>query len=226
MKVFMESKQVAGIRRAVRLGKTLQSDLGEKLRDFYKGGGTIYQAIDEFDVREIYAVTYSVARVGIRLALAGSNWDNRSFEPYDGLIEDEMERDKIRREHLAESGKSIGNKMYLEGKGIHTQTPEERRKLAFRGGKTMGNKAYKEKLGVHARSQSQMRKDSLKALVARGGTLWSEEEIKLVHGLKRDGYKTLEIAQSLNGSFHNGEEIRTIHAVGYILYQYKKAQSN
>ena len=224
MKIFMEREQAAAIRRAVELGKTLQSVLGEKLRDFYKSGGTISQAIEEFDVRKTYGVTYNVARVGIRLALAGSNWDNRSFEPYVGLIEDETEREKIRREHLAESGKSMGNKMYREGKGIHTQTPEERRKLAFRGGKTMGNKAYREKLGVHARSQSQMRKDSLKGLAARGVTPWSEEERKLVHELKRDGYRTLEIAQSLNGSFHNGQEIRTIHAVGYILCQYKKAQ--
>lgn len=223
MKVFMESKQFAGIRRAVRLGKTLQTDLGEKLRDFYKNGGTISQAIDEFNVRETYDVTYNVARVGIRLALAGSPWDNRSLEPYGGLIEDETERENIRLEHLAESGKSVGNRMYSEGKGIHTQTPEERRKLAFKGGKTMGNRAYKEKLGVHARSQAQMRQDSLKALEARGGTPWSEEEIKLVRGLKLGGYKTLEIAQALNGSFHNGEEIRTVNGVGYILYQHKKS---
>lgn len=221
----MESKQFAGIRRAIILGKTLQTDLGENLRDFYKNGGTISQAIEEFDVRETYGVTYNVARVGIRLALAGSPWDNRNIEPYEGLIEDEIEREKIRLEHLTESGKSIGDRMYVEGKGIHTQTPEERRKLAFRGGKTMGNKAYKEKLGVHARTQAQMREDSLKAVRARGGTPWFDEEIKLINELKRDGYKTLEIAQALNGSFHNGEEIRTVHAVGYILYQYRKAQS-
>lgn len=222
----MESKQFAGIRRAVRLGKALQSDLGEKLREFYKNGGTISQAIDEFDVQEAYDVTYSVARVGIRLALAGSPWHNSNLEPYEGLIEDETEREKLRCEHLAESGKSIGNRMYYEGKGIHTQTPEERRKLASRGGKIMGNKAYKEKRGIHARSKSQMRQDSLKAIASKGGTPWSEEEINLVHGLKRDRYKTLTIAQALNGFFHNGKEIRTIHAVGYILYQHRKVQSS
>ena len=222
----MEREQFGAIRRAVNLGKTLQSDLGEKLKDFYKNGGTISQAIDEFDVRKTYDVTYAVARVGIQLALAGSSQNIRGFESYEGLIKDETEREKIRSEHLAESGKSIGGRMYVERKGIHTQTPEERRKLAFRGGKTMGNKAYKEKLGVHGRSQAQMRKDSLKALAARGGTAWSDEEINLVRDLKRYGYKTLEIAQALNGSFHNGEEIRTVHAVGYVLYQYKKAQSS
>ena len=222
----MDREQAGAIRRAVELGKTLQDDLGERLVDFYRSGGTIPQAIDEFDVRGKYGVTYNVARVGVRLALTGSTWDTRSLEPYEGLIKDETERERIRSKHLAETGKLSGNKAYLEGRGIHTRTKEERMELAFKGGKTMGKRAYKEKLGVHARSKLQMRKDALKALAARGGTPWSEEERKLVQGLRRDGYATLEIAQALNGCFHNGEEIRTVHGVGYILYQYKRAQSS
>jgi len=52
-----------------------------------------------------------------------------------------------------------GTITYINGSGIHAQTPEERKEIAKLGGKT----AYELGVGVHGRSKDQMIQDSKKA---------------------------------------------------------------
>ncbi len=204
--------QIGAITRSIKLGRILQQEHSE-IADLYKQNYILSQIVRELNIPSDYGVSRDIAWTGVRLAIAGHP-GFLGIDSYDGLIKD-SERKIISREHHQEMGRKAGKKNYEEKKGIHGKTSEERREYARKGGRTVyekrkgwhgrtpeqmskdgrkgglksgpinGPMSYKLKKGIHGRTPEQKREDGSKGVIAKGFTLWTEEEISLAYQLSQ-----------------------------------------
>ena len=224
--------QIRSIAKEIILGKQLQSDLGEEIRDDYVSGQSRKVIVDKYDIIWKYAVGEEIAISAVGCALRGYK-GGLNIDPYEGLIQDDSELVRLCREHKIASGELL----YQQGRGIHAIRPADMEKLRSKGRQTM----YRKRLGIHGRSKKQMSIDGCKSAIARGFTPWieagvitkpSEKEVayelsqrkkyRIQEGYNRGDIDNVLIAAKLNEVFHRGEAIRTSNSVHCVLYQYGK----
>lgn len=186
----LSDPQKAAIIHSIKLGRELQKDtLG--LADDFKSGLTLDQIVDKHNLQAKLGASFSTARNAVWFALKGYNDEIRfaGVESFGGLVskdEYDVVAQQHRREASAKTGRNnreSGLKQFAEKKGIHSQTPEERRALVK------------------------------SSALARGLDWFEQEEIDLIeelvllpeyqHGTR---IKAGKIAEELNKRFHNGEK--------------------
>lgn len=233
--------QITAMIRSINLGRTLQTEIGQELEQFYRSGRSLSEAVKEFELESKYGVTFDVARIAVQRALSGHTSDSLGVETYVGLISDNAERERLAREHNTEQGR----KKYENSEGIHRLSSEEKRNAGLKGGSIGGLKGgritYELKKGIHGRSQEQRVKDAHTAgpiggkasALARGFVPWTNEEIKTAYelgnqpeyqhnqGSSRPGLPVnAKIALQLNTMYHQGNPIRNAKAVATKRYWY------
>ncbi|MEK6895947.1 MAG: hypothetical protein AABX12_00610 [Nanoarchaeota archaeon] len=241
----LSPEQFKLIRSSVVLGRIIQEDLGQGLREFYIGGGTRSETLDKFCLESRYNTGHNVIRAAVYFALLGQK--NKYWgECYVGLISDEAERKKIARNHRVEAGKrggimakkigrgifgltaerlkDLGHETHQKKIGLHGMTPKQRAEAALKGGR----KVYAEGIGIHSLTAEERRINSRHGGLAgarkKGQVPWIDEEKRLACELKRDEYNSREIAQSLNGYYHKGEEVRTADSIRGVMYKSRKLE--
>ena len=201
--------QVRGITKSIELGRTLQEDYPE-IAILYRNN-TTQDIVERLDIQAAYGVNPEVARKGVQYAIAGHDGFSGK-KAYPGLI-GKRERKRIAQKHIEENG----HKSYQERKGIHGRTLEEMQKH----GREI----------IRRLTPQKRREYSALGVISRGQTPITEDEKQLIYELARDEHPHLEIAQSVNGYYHQGREVRSVGAVGIMLHRYieslkTKAQSD
>ena len=194
---------------AIVLGRTLQQEHPEIAKLYIKNPIRII-AID-LGIEVIYGVTPSVARKSVQCAIAGHD-GSLGIPSYAGLI-GKRERERIRQAHHRENNRQL----YQARRGIHGRTLEEMQKH----GREI----------IRRLTPQKRREYSALGVISRGQTPITEDEKQLIYELARDEHPHLEIAQSVNGYYHQGREVRSVGAVGIMLHRYQeslkaKAQSD
>ena len=215
----MAPEQISAIKRSIEIGSLLVNDHPE-IAELYRGGMTYSGIAARLDVKREYDISSDkVAVTSIYHAITG-HAGGFGTESYDGLISDLDELTRLEHEHYAEYGRMGGRKSAELGKGIHAINPETGERYVVEGGRIGG------------------RISGRKTALARGQTLWREEETGYAHLLSlepefqhqkgpnkgKGDYKT--IAQVLNEDYHNGEDVRSPGTVRSSLSKYKKTLGN
>ena len=118
--------------------------------------------------------------------------------------------------------------------GLFGRTHVEHQEDGRRGGAIGGRLSYERGTGVHAQTPEERRISGVRSAIARGKTVWLDDERKMAYELSQDPYfkdnlkvsKYTKIAQALNGLYHNCEEIRTAEAARAQILKYKKTLEN
>jgi general stress protein YciG len=152
-------KQIIAIKRSIRLGRQLQRDLPE-IADDYRFGLSRSQIALKYNICLIYDVGGSVAIGGVYNAIIGSA-GLFSEKPYNGLIEDPSEAERLGLEHMIERGRIAGHTTHEQGLGIHARKPEQMsidgRKGGRISGRITGRTTHEQGLGIHAQTPEEKR---------------------------------------------------------------------
>lgn len=232
----LRPEQLAAIKKGITLGKTLQKDHPE-IADLYRQNHVLSKITEVLNIQEEYGVGYHVAWSGVQNALSGQD-GSFGINSYNGLLE-ESERIMIGKKNFQENARNNALRLYTEGKGIFGRTPEQMTQDSRKGGKIAGRKTYEEKKGIFGRTPKQHSKDSKiagqKSAIARGFTLWTEDERSLAYQLsqqpeykwgkgRNEGKTNMKkISQEL---LKRGYSHRTIKAVRKIICRKKKSLEN
>ncbi len=227
-------EQLMAINMRFRLGRKLQENYGEEIKSLYSGGYTLSQIVDKLEIHEKYSISDHLARNSIYTAITGHD-GKFNVSSYNGLFSEE-ERERIGKEHMVEAGKKNGKSTYENDLGIFSFSKEERRAFAAKGGriggKKVGKKCYEEKIGIHGLSHEERSKNGTMGAIAKGYTLWSNEEKERVYELSlKEEYqngkytKSSEIAKILNEEYHQGREIRKNNTVSLCLIGIRKKKA-
>ncbi len=225
---MVSQRQYGGIRRAAEVGRIIRDSYAE-VEDMFREGMSIREIAEQLDVQEKYGVSQSTANNSIRNALRGH--DGRLVKAYVGLIDDLDEYRQISDEHR----KSFGERNFSEGLGIHALSHDA--KVA--NGKRGGTVSLERKVGVHAMSPEEVVLNVRQNQLARGNTLWNDDERSRAYelslqeaylygvGSRHAGKPMLSvIAEVLNHEFHKGRPIRKKSTVNQILVKERKNRDN
>lgn len=221
------NSQFAAIRFSVQLGRDLRESLPQ-IADEFRNGKFIREIVEDHDIALTYGISESTAIKGVRYALMGydSDWDFLNEKNYDGLIP-ENEYQSIGKEHRLENIRETDKKMKKNKKGIYGISKNQRKLNGKKGARVL----IERKIGIHGQTHESRQKVAKWGALARGFTLWTDEEKIAAFDMAtqqdctyRIGSKIArgKIAQELNGLYHDGNEIRTAGAVGRFLNDYKK----
>ena len=157
----LRPEQLAAIKTGINLGRTLQKD-HPKIANLYRQNRTLPKIAEELNIQEEYGVGYNVASNGVQKAISGHD-GSFGIDSYNGLMEE-------------------GEKIMISKKNVQE---------AFRN---IFKKSYREKTGIFGRTSKQHSEDGKKgaqrAAIARGFTLWTEDEISLAYQLsQQSAYK-------------------------------------
>jgi hypothetical protein len=114
----LSGSQIGAIKRGIKLGRTLQKNHPE-IAEMYASHSQS-EILDILDIQTKYRVGHNVAKNGVRKAIV-EHENGFKIKPYEGLISDKEERERIGRGHMVEAG----FKLYKAGKGIHGRTAEQ-----------------------------------------------------------------------------------------------------
>jgi len=239
----LSNEQNRAITRGIKLGRTLQKEHPEiavMYGDYSQG-----KISEMLDIQSNYAVSDSVAITGVRHAIGGHE-NSFGIEGYVGLIPDEGERKKLEEWHKVAGGKKSGQKTYEQGVGVHGRTPEQHSEDSRNGYKNgLANRTPEQhsedsrngyKNGLANRTPEQLSEDGRNGAIARGQTLWTDDEKEFAYmlsqkqeyqhpkGSNNPGKPNNElIALELNMEFHNCDEVRSTPAVGVRLSKHRKS---
>jgi len=189
----LTDRQKAGIRKSIEFGRTLQTTLPTIAEDF-RAGLTLDGIVEKNDIRQLLGVSQSIARNAVWFALRGyeANLIFADMGYFTGLMEKE-EYATIARQHQSDASVRVGRqnresglRQYAEGKGIHSQTQEERKDLGRQGVIAQGSRPYE-----------QAEVDLIIELAA----LPEYQRLSRINAKK--------IAEELNRRLHNSEPVRT-----------------
>lgn len=207
----IDQEQAGAIKRSAKLGRTLQTELGDDLASFFRRGGTYRAAVARFDIESRYGVTYSVAWNGVRLAISGHNGICK-VEEYSGLL-DLDERQSLSLEHK----QTHGNYMLENRIGIHGLSPEERSKNGVVGGRKGGSACFEKRVGIHNLSEAENLEIRRLATLGRKQIPWSDQEMSEAYDLSQqlayrinDRLKGKKLAHDLNAKYNNGRSSESV----------------
>jgi hypothetical protein len=237
----MAPEQISAIKRSIEIGSLLVNDHPE-IAKLYRDGMTHSGIAENLDVKGKYDISSDkVAVISIYRAITG-HADGFKIEPYDGLISDLDELAGLEHEHRANGGRKTAEL----GLGVHAINPETGLSYRAEGGRKateLGSGAH----GINPETGERYvveggriggRIGGRKTALARGQTLWREEETERAYLLSlepeyqhqkgrwkgKGDYKT--IAQVLNDDYHNGEDVRSPGTVKRNLSTYRKTLGN
>lgn len=203
----LTNRQIAAMHINIELGMTLQQDHPE-IAELYKKGYTLSKIVDKLNIMSDYNASSEVARVGVYCAIAG--YDGKlGIDSYNGLI-NSAERTRIGKEHIKKVGIDLAKKMRKERKGIFTWTREQHSEAGKKGGIKGGRRS----------------------VIARGFTLWTEDEISLAYQLSQQPeyqwsegkYKgKLNLKKITHELIKKGYSERTPNAVGRVIREERKS---
>ena len=225
----LTTSQLRAIKKAARLGRTLQGDMPEIAED-YRNGLSKPKIAEKHNVEGKYNVGPNIAQNAVSAALRGHH-GHLGITAYSGLITDENELEKLAKEHQAIAFNSMskdqriaqGKRVHELGLGVHAYSMEERIKQGRKGGGVAKDKG----LGFHAGTPKQKAKWQKNASVASGNVLYLPGEKERIHILAKDptyqngkrGPSYNAIAEQVNSEFHKGKSVRTKSAINYVLFR-------
>jgi len=222
--------QLRAIKRAARLGRTLQTDFPEIAQD-YREGLSKPKIVKKYSLKEKYGVGENIAQNAIAFALRGHG-NNLGVKAYQGLIPDRAELARLGLEHQVdamanaltkEERKKNGENLYNQRLGIHALTHKERIINSTAGGKASRDS----KSGFHAFTHKQKLEQQRDAMIASGKTPWTtKEKNRTLKLTKHPDYQSgkrgpcyRKIADQINLEFHNNQGIRTRGSINYLLFR-------
>jgi len=196
----LSNEQNAAIKRSINLGRTLQIDHPE-IAEMYVSH-TRQEVAKRLDIQSRYHVSDNVATKGVHKSIAG-HVEGFGIEPYEGLIPDEGERERIGKAHEVHNRQKNGRKIYEEGNGIFGRTAEQHTEDSRKGGAKSA--ISRGRVPLSDAEKEDAYQSSLNPEFQRG----SKSNCKL-------------IARKLNRKYHKGEEVRNSNAVKVLLYKHRK----
>jgi hypothetical protein len=139
----LSDQQYKAIRLAAEIGCDIRKNYPE-IADEYRSGQTapLLVAAHEFDNK--YKINRRTAINAVRNALCG--FFGYCHEPYDGLIGDRFEQQRLALAH----NKQTGIEAFKRREGIHALTREQRVEAGRKGGLIRGPLSYQLRIGCHA----------------------------------------------------------------------------
>jgi len=181
----LDERQVSAIKLTLMLGEQLQREMPGIVDDYRRGSSTLDIAI-KYGLDKKYGIVRKMAGNVVYRALAGYKGDFKilDLQAYEGLISGK-ELKELRAKNNSELWWLIGTVMKEQGKGIHAQTPEERREAIRLG---------------H---------------IAKGNAPWSDEEIRYALSLaQQPAYQRItrinckKVSAEINAKYHGGKLVR------------------
>ena len=184
---------------AIKIARQLQSDIPH-IADDYRKGLTCEEIIDQYKIDSNYGLTKRIAQHSVQAAIRG-HYGGFGFQPFDGLIKDISELERLAQQHYTDAGKKrmhsltsgektklskaggdIGGRRVYELKaGIHARTTEERqewgKKYGHIGGSIGGKRTYERRLGIHALTSNERKWSGRQSAINRGQVPWIERII-------------------------------------------------
>lgn len=207
----------AGMVLSLKLARELLPRASE-IASRYRSGNSYEQIADELFPENPYRqVLYSA----LRKVLHGHSGEI-GVEDFEGAIPKE-ELYELERMHKAHNG----SRLYLEGRGIHRLTREERAQAGRVGGRISGSKSLEERKGIHALTKEERAENSRRLHQSRGLTLWTDEELRTADiyaqtpEYKRD---FSSLANRINVEYHDGQEVRDAGTLRSALARYRRSK--
>ena len=233
----IEPRRFIAIKKSIELGEILIKDHPE-IADFYRAGIYLSQIVKKINGKIEYGYSDIILSKAVGMSISGHR-GGFGVEAYEGLIPDEEEREKLRKEHMVKNGRERGKELFKEGRGIHGLTSEEHIEFCRIGGTISGNKLFEEGRGIHAQSEEERKEYNLQAILAKGMTPWGEDEKKYAYELSlkeeyqyplsssHQGKPLIEkIRRAINTKYHGGKEVRSADPVSHQICLYRKSLEN
>lgn len=217
--VLRNDPQKVAIALSLKLSREMLPYADEMAR-LYRDGKSYEQIAETFFPDSRYpGIVYSA----IRKLFYGSP-GGMGVEAFEGIIpEDELK--ELETMHR----RNTGNRMLLEGKGIHSMGREERSQSGKLGGKRSGKKSVEEKTGIHALTREERAENSRRLHKSRGIVLWTEEELSATNDYAQSPeYRRdfTSLAERINLEYHEGKEVRDAVTLKSALARYRRSQKN
>ena len=139
----LTSEQVGAIRLAAEIGYDIRMNY-PKIAEEYRSGLTAPKLVARYEFNLRYGVSLQVANYAVRNAIRG--YRGHYFDPYQGLIEDNSERESLAVAH----NRQTGMELYEQKRGIHALTREQKAEAGRKGGLIRGPLSYQLRIGCHA----------------------------------------------------------------------------
>jgi hypothetical protein len=232
----LSPQQLGAIRRKIRLGKEIQVEYPQ-VASMYRKGMFAEEIVEELGLNIKYDATIKNISDTVRCAIRGHD-GTFGIDSYVGLIEDQIELERLHREHKARAGHIngliLGPKMYATGRGAFSLAAERRREVSQRAGLVGGQSTYKKGKGIFSLSAAELRENSRKGTLARGQKPWTDKEKqdtlhlatlpKYQHkkGKNRDLPNWKLIVKQNSVDHHDGKYERPFRSIQETIRQYKK----
>lgn len=139
----LTSEQVGAIRLSAEIGNDIRENHPE-IAEEYRSGLTAPKLAAKYGFNLWYGVSLQIASYAVRNAIRG--YSGRYSDPYQGLIEDNSERESLARAH----NRQTGMELYEQKRGIHALTGEQKAEAGRKGGLIRGPLSYQLRIGCHA----------------------------------------------------------------------------
>ncbi len=217
--VLRNDPQIVALALSLKLTREMLPYADEMAR-LYRNGASYEQIAETFFPDSKYP---GIVHSAIRKLFYGSP-GGMGVEAFEGFIpEDELK--KLETMHR----RNTGNRMLLEGKGIHSMDREERSRSGKIGGKRSGRKSVEERTGIHALTREERAENSRRLHQSRGIVLWTEEELSATNSYaKSPEYRRdfTSLASRINSEYHEGKEVRDAVTLKSALARYRRSQKN
>ena len=223
----LTGQQYAVIRLAAAIGDDIRTNYPE-IAEEYKSGLTVPKLVTMYKFDWRYKVGRRTAIAAVRKAICGCV--GHCYEPYQGLIVDKSERDRLAIAHNSQTGKEE----YERKGGIHALNREQKADAGRKGGIIGGALTYKLGIGCHALPPEVLREHCRRiaplggkagaaaSVAARGLVSYTPAspgriaEVEFVLRLSEDPYymdpvrtNFVKLVEKVNEAFHDGNPYYT-----------------
>ena len=154
-------RQKLAIALAARVGDDIKRRHPE-VADHYRGGLTAPRIVVRYDFPGRYGISLRIATTAVRNAIGG--YHGLFYPPYEGLIADSSERQRLARQHESQSGLDA----YVLKRGVHALTRDQIVACGGMGGAVGGPLTHRLGIGCHGLPPEVLR-DHCRRIAPLGG---------------------------------------------------------